>query len=100
MDNIINWITDWFTSHCDGDWEHDNMIKITTTDNPGWSVTIDLVDTGLEDLELKVGTIEKSEHDWYFYLIREKKYFAAGDLTKLEFLLTKFKEIVESNTKP
>ena len=25
---ILEWIKDWFASHCDGDWEHENGINI------------------------------------------------------------------------
>jgi hypothetical protein len=96
MEGIINWISYWFASQCDGDWEHENMLKIETVSNPGWYITIDLNYTGLEGLDLDVGTIEISEDDWYFYRIKNAKYQASGDLTKLEFLLNKFRELVES----
>ncbi len=35
-------IQSWFSSHCNGSWEHDFGIKIETIDNPGWAVEIDL----------------------------------------------------------
>jgi hypothetical protein len=39
MDNIstelLSWLSFWFYQHCDGDWEHENQIKIQTLDNPG-----------------------------------------------------------------
>ena len=25
-----------FANECDGDWEHENQVKIETVDNPGW----------------------------------------------------------------
>ena len=96
-DNIIDWISDWFTNECDGDWEHENQIKIQTLDNPGWDIVIDLRYTDLENLNLNHTLIEASEHDWYFYSIKDKKFNAAGDLSKLNFLLEKFKEIVRSH---
>ncbi len=94
--NILEWLCNWFALECDGDWEHENGVSISTVSNPGWSITIDLRDTILEDLEIVVGTIEKSEYDWYFFEVKNKKFRAGGDLTKLTFLLEKFKEIVES----
>ena len=93
--NILEWLSNWFTAECNGDWEHENGISIITVDNPGWSITIDLENTNLEHLEIENDTIERSENDWYFFEIKNKKFRAAGDLTKLAFLLTKFKEIVE-----
>ncbi len=34
-------IDKWFTDNCDGLWEHHRGLKIETTDNPGWLMTID-----------------------------------------------------------
>jgi hypothetical protein len=94
---ILDWISNWFSSECNGDWEHENQIKIETVSNPGWHVTIDLTDTFLEDVHIDNGTIEKSGDDWYFFVIKDKQFRASGDLTKLPFLLNKFREIVEGN---
>lgn len=99
MNNILNWISTWFSSNCDGHWEHMNIIKIETLDNPGWSVTIDLNDTEFENLELNIELVENSENDWFTYKVKDAKFTAFGDLSKLEFLLKKFKELVESNSK-
>ena len=40
----------WYSSQCDGDWEHMYGVDIGTLDNPGWTVKIDLRDTELEDV--------------------------------------------------
>jgi len=45
----LAWLLDWYLAQCDGDWEHDCGVKVETLDNPGWSLTIDLRDTELED---------------------------------------------------
>jgi len=37
---------------------------------------------------------EISESDWYAIKIKDKKFQAAGDPTKLDFLLGKFRELV------
>ena len=34
-------IDKWFTEKCDGLWEHQNGLALTTTDNPGWLMTVD-----------------------------------------------------------
>jgi hypothetical protein len=94
----LDWIINWFLSECDGDWEHENQIRIETVSNPGWYLTIDLRDTSLEHLYIESGTVEKSDDDWYFWAIKDKQFKASGDLKKLSFLLNKFREIVEENT--
>ena len=35
-------IEDWFSSKCDGDWEHQFGFTLESTDNPGWLVTLDM----------------------------------------------------------
>ena len=45
-DNLI-WLINWYTSHCDGDWEHIFGIKIGTLDNPGWHIQISIEETEL-----------------------------------------------------
>lgn len=32
----------WFKSQCDHLWEHQNGLKLETTDNPGWLMMIDI----------------------------------------------------------
>ncbi|ASZ09868.1 hypothetical protein CK934_02175 [Chitinophaga sp. MD30] len=99
MGHIISWISNWLSSHCNGDWEHEYGMKIETLDNPGWSVIIDLAFTELDHLDFETDMVETDDADWYVYKVRDKQYVAAGDLTKLELLLEKFKELVESNQK-
>ena len=94
--DILSWLSNWFASECNGDWEHENQIKIQTLDNPGWDIEIDLRDTSLEELQILNDVVEPTENDWYFFEVRDKRFIASGDLTKLTFLLEKFKEIVES----
>ncbi|RFM25826.1 immunity 53 family protein [Deminuibacter soli] len=97
MQNIIDWISSWMVSQCDGDWEHEYGIKIETLDNPGWLIKIDLTDTELENWDFDGGLVEKNDDDWYTYKVEDKCFTGVGDLFKLEFLLGKFKELVESN---
>jgi len=48
MNAILEWLIEWFSLNCDGDWEHENGIKITTVSNPGWFIAIDLRDTPMK----------------------------------------------------
>lgn len=97
INSIIVWLQNWFLSECDGNWEHENIIKIQTLDNPGWSISIDLNYTALAQLTIDSGLIDNADDDWYRYEVKNAVYKAAGDPTKLEFLLLKFKEIVDAN---
>lgn len=63
--NTLEVICNWFSSQCDGDWEHEYGIKIETVDNPGWVITIDITYTSLasrseserQDISNTIGTI-------------------------------------------
>jgi hypothetical protein len=94
--NVLVWLQKWYLSECDGDWEHENTINIESLGNPGWLIKIHLKYTLIENVEIETIKIEKDENDWCFYGIKDAVYRAAGDPNKLQFLLLKFKEIVES----
>ena len=39
-ESALRTIDEWFRQCCDGEWEHRYGIRIETTDNPGWLLTI------------------------------------------------------------
>lgn len=92
---ILDWVQQWFKSNCDGEWEHGQGIQIITLDNPGWEIEIDISKTSVAFLDLKWILNEKSKQDWYGVKIENQKFYAAGDATKLTFLLGLFKEMIE-----
>ncbi len=91
---ILVWFQHWYANQCNGDWEHGQGVKISSIDNPGWSVDINLEGTIAEDLTMEWKLIERMEEDWYGYSIQSSTYKAAGDPSKLFVLLEKFKELV------
>jgi len=79
MDEITE-IQNWYLEQCNGDWEHQFGLQISTLDNPGWSIEIDLTDTDLEtkpfeSIEEGVGA-ESIEDDpnWYACKVRDNKF--------------------------
>ncbi|WP_027066061.1 MULTISPECIES: immunity 53 family protein [Maribacter] len=93
--DILDWIQDWFKENCDGDWEHGEVIQITTIDNPGWEVEIDISNTSIASMNLDWILNETSKQDWYGVKIADQKFTAAGDIGKLKFLLGLFKEMID-----
>ncbi len=62
----MDWLTNWYKSNCDGEWEHAEGITIVTLDNPGWQITISLSGTPLEKKSFKDVSHEgEDENDWY-----------------------------------
>jgi len=35
MQNLLQFLQEWYLEQCNGDWEHEFGIKIETLDNPG-----------------------------------------------------------------
>jgi len=62
-DNLA-WLQQWYLSHCNGDWEHQNGVSIETLDNPGWHLTVNLTGTALQWRKFKDVRIERTELDW------------------------------------
>ena len=93
-DNALSQIQHWYKSQCDGDWEHTFGITIDTSDSPGWLVTIDMEDTGIEGCAMS--TFEQGTYgreDWIICKVEDKKFRAAGGPLKLDDILSKFLEL-------
>ena len=89
MYSTLEWLQQWYTKQCDGDWEHNENIKIRTIDNPGWRVTINLKGTNLEEKPFTSLKIERSEVDWVHCFIRDQKFQGAcGPENLIETLQT------------
>ena len=89
--DILNWLNEWYKSNCNGDWEHCYQIKIETLDNPGWSVTIELFDTELENQPFGEIDVMNGENDWMFCKIENNIFQGAGDPGKLIKILEVYK---------
>jgi hypothetical protein len=77
----------WYHAQCDGDWEHGESVKIGTLDNPGWRVSINLVDTDLA--EQPFAEIQRLEHeiDWIHCRVRDGRWEGRGGPLMLEQIL-------------
>jgi hypothetical protein len=96
---MIEWLQKWYVERCNGAWEHEYGIKIETLDNPGWTVTIDLSYTHVEDLEIPYSLNEVAEDQWIGYSVEKKKFVGASGPAQLNELIGIFKEIWETHRK-
>lgn len=95
MNNFL-WLQQWYAAQTDGDWEHTYGILIKTLDNPGWRVEIDLTETPFAEICLEYRLFEVSETDWHTLEVKESVFRANGDPLKLDFMIGKFREIIEA----
>ncbi|MFN2468449.1 MAG: immunity 53 family protein [Gaiellaceae bacterium] len=80
----------WFSTQCDGDWEHEFGVRIETLDNPGWTVVIDLSRTPLEHLPFDAVAHERGSNDWIHVTIEESQWRGVGGPANLSELLMLF----------
>ncbi|MFI6095064.1 Imm53 family immunity protein [Lentzea sp. NPDC051213] len=82
----------WYAEQCNGDWEHEFGVKITTLDNPGWHVVVDLGDTDLEGRTLDRSKAEPGEGRWIWASSDGQRYESSCDLRSLDDALSGFRE--------
>lgn len=92
---ILDWIQNWFKANCDGNWEGGDGIQITTLENPGWEIEIDISNTSIANITIEWILNENGKQDWYGVKIENQKFIASGDADKLTFLLELFKKMIE-----
>ena len=80
----------WYSSQCDGDWEHRLGVKIDTLDNPGWTVTIDLDDTPLRDQTFTVVERTSDEREWIACRVEGRQFRGAGGPHMLGAIIEEF----------
>ena len=94
-ENVFVWLQKWYSSQCDGDWEHEFGVTIDTVDNPGWYVTINLRGTLLENCSFTPIEIETDEMNWFFCLKRDDKFESSCSPLYLTKVLQIFQEWAE-----
>jgi Immunity protein 53 len=97
MMNDLLFIREWFASHVDGDWEQENTLVIRSIGNPGWDIVVDLRGTTLYDVHIPYKIMELGDNDWWMIKVEKGQFMAAGDIKKLEFIISKFRLFIENN---
>ncbi|NRQ31606.1 hypothetical protein HII36_07085 [Nonomuraea sp. NN258] len=64
ISDALGYLQSWYSSQCDGDWEHGYGVTIDTLDNPGWILKVDLVGTSLEGASKGSMEVDRSDDDW------------------------------------
>ena len=82
----------WYLAQCDGEWEHGFGVSISTLDNPGWIVDINLTGTTLASgpFAAVARGMEPDETDWVSCKVEESKFQGAGGASNLGEILGVF----------
>ena len=70
----------WFNERCNGEWEHQNGLDITTTDNPGWLIRIkaELVPIESKDhVIIKIGEYGNDDKPWLEIRVQDGELLAS-----------------------
>lgn len=86
MENIAK-LCEWYKRRSINDWHEDFGIKIYTLDNPGWSLKVDIVKTGLEEKMFSEIKIDRSESDWIYIRKNDKLFEAFGGPENLDEMI-------------
>ena len=91
---ILNWLQEWYLSNCDDNWEHCYGVSITTLDNPGWSIKIEVIDTELEDKFFDEVYTQRTDLDWIHCKVKDNVFHGAGGSKNLKEILEIFQKWV------
>jgi hypothetical protein len=91
MKTPLQRLTDWYSRQCNGDWEHGFGFKITTLDNPGVALDIELRETALESVpfEEKKEDYESTDR-WMICRRSAEKFEGRGAPARLEDIIEEF----------
>ena len=95
-ENNFLWLITWYYKQCNGDWEHGKGVHIDSIDNPGWSITVNLKDTELENKEFSEVEIDLTDENWLFCFVKNSQFEGRCGPLKLPEIL----KIFEIGQKP
>ena len=93
--NELNWLQEWYSKQCDGEWEHIYGVEIETLDNPGWHIKIDLKDIKKEYDRTNKISIDYDDGEWISCTISPEKFEGSASCKKLEEVISTFRSWVE-----
>jgi hypothetical protein len=94
--NELERLNKWYSSHCDGTWEHDQGVTLQSLDNPGWWLKIDLKGTRLESKSFSAISqgINEGGHpqttSWFHCYVKEGRFDGSGDPSHLPRIISIF----------
>jgi hypothetical protein len=88
MTSALSQLQEWYFYRCDGDWEHSYGLSVSTLDNPGWCLCIDLDDTELADVAFSEVTENyDDDREWLICVKHGTKFRGDGGPHQLERLI-------------
>lgn len=93
--DVLQWFERWYEAQCDGDWEHGFGPEISTIDNPGWSLKVDLAGTDCDGRVLdRLSHNYEHNTDWWTCWTESNVFHGVGGPRHLHSLLDAFRKWV------
>jgi hypothetical protein len=92
---MLDQLQTWYAVHCDGIWEQEFGISISTCEVAGWELRVDLVNTPIAGNELAREREARSPDDWLEVWCDGYTFRAAGGVANLRDMLEAFSSFVE-----
>jgi hypothetical protein len=92
----LAWLQNWYLQRCNGEWEHGQGIKLSTLDNPGWRLTINLRETNLEGRAFPRVKIERTENVSITCWVQGEMFQGAGGPLNLAEMIGIFRRWAEA----
>ncbi len=86
----LDFLQSWYLAQTNGAWEHVRGITIETLNNAGWMVTVDLIETPLQDRTMTPLREDLSPRDWLACRVERNQFCGQGDGRKLSAILEIF----------
>lgn len=96
MPDNLEWLEDWYQRQCDGDWEHNQGLRLESLRRPGWRLTINLEGTTAQDAVPNHLSLDTSGEEWINCSISADRFEGAGDPRRLEQIIGIFRRWVEA----
>jgi hypothetical protein len=90
----------WYGAQCNGDWEQRYGVTISTLEESGWQLRVDLVGTSLEGCEVPRDLTVRAEGDWLEIWSDGYTFSANGGPANLSELLAEFAGFAERSGVP
>lgn len=87
----LTWLQGWYDAQAKDGWEHRYGVRVSTLDNPGWSVTVDLGETALADRPFETLNLDRGERDWVYCWVEEGRFEGRGGPQNLAEILAAFR---------
>ena len=92
--NNLTWFHNWYVKQMVKNFSNNFEVNIKTMMNSGWRVEINMTGINYEYPESIQLNKKLTDHNFFNIQIKDKKYIAEGDFTKLDFLIGKFRDLI------